>query len=214
MYIVSIDIGLLHLGLIGAFIDESNYKLKEINLCKLVDLKEITEFCAFKDCTLHHEKCFADYMFHFFKIYKEFLEKADVILLEQQPPMGLVCIQEIIRYQYRNKTELVSPHSMHAYFDIGHLNYDQRKEFVIKFAKKWLRNFKAFQRNIRKHDLGDALCILFTYLHHKSSEIAKENLRKTVLKENESYFNFIQTFSFNHSAPKKSDKEIQNKIHK
>ena len=160
--ILSIDIGLYHLGLIG-------YEDNIVKLCELIDIKGLCEFCVIKDCTLHHDKCIADYMSHFFEFYRNELETASLILVEQQPPQGFVSIQELIRFKYRNKVKVISPRTVHAFFNINHMSYDRRKEFVVEYSRKALEEFETFNQCQRKHDLSDAYCILMYYLKTKKS---------------------------------------------
>lgn len=195
MYIISIDIGLNHLGFIYAQCLET-FKLQQIIKCKLVDIKRLCDYCKIKDCALYHEKCIADYMKHFFKKYSKEFKEAQYIVLEQQPPQGFICIQEIIRFQYRDKVFLVSPNTMHKYFEIQRLDYDQRKDFVVSFSKNWLETCKDFQEYVRKHDMADALCILIVFLQSRSTEYIKQ-LGETLQQiTHEDYFDYIGTFKF------------------
>lgn len=173
MRVVSIDIGYYHLGLVAADIN-SDYTLDRIIDVELVD---ITELCNDSDCKLHHEKCAADYMTHFFCNYGDVLESADRIVIEQQPPTGLIVIQELIRYQYRNKTETVSPRSVHCYFGINSMDYDLRKTNTVQFANDALSGFRNYVFQSRKHDIADSYCQLIYWLHIKHSEyVRRESL--------------------------------------
>lgn len=174
MRVVSIDIGYYHLGLVAAEINTDWTIDRVID----VDLVDITELCNDSDCNLHHEKCVADYMAHFFKRYGDTLEVADKIIIEQQPPTGLTCVQELIRFKYRNKTETVSPRSVHCFLGINSLDYDLRKTNTVQYANEALSGFRNYVFQSRKHDIADSYCQLVYWLHVKSNEYhRRESLR-------------------------------------
>lgn len=193
MFLISIDIGLYHLGFLYAIAENRTYRILK---CKLLNLKRMTEYCSIKDCLLNHELCFADYCKHFFHQYAHEFNEATYIVVEQQPPNGLMAIQELIRYEFRDKIRMVSPNTMHAYFKIQHLNYEQRKEFVIRYANTKLSSFKEYQTYVRKHDMADALCILVVFLFEYWNNEEKMNQKSTDEKTHEHYLTFIQSFTF------------------
>jgi hypothetical protein len=156
----------------------------------------MTEYCSIKECALKHEYCFADYCKHFFQRYAHEFNEATYIIVEQQPPNGLMAIQELIRYEFRDKIRMVSPNTMHAYFKIQHLNYEQRKEFVIRYANTKLNLFKDYQTYIRKHDMADALCILVVFLFEHWNNEEKRTVTATHEKTHEHYLTFIQSFMY------------------
>lgn len=158
MYIISIDIGLNNLGIVGGY-------LNNINLCKKVDIKALCQYCAIKNCGLYHNLCMSDYVSHFIKDYQKYLNMADIILIERQPPCGFISIQELIVFQYRDKVKMISPNSVHKYFDITHYNYERRKEFVTQYAENALKMFPDFKDSKRKHDVSDAYCMIIFWLH-------------------------------------------------
>ena len=158
MYIISIDIGLNNLGIVGGY-------LNNINLCKKVDIKALCQYCAIKNCGLYHNLCMSDYVSHFIQGYQKYLNMADIILIERQPPCGFISIQELFVFQYRDKVKMISPNSVHKYFDITHYNYNRRKEFVTLYAENALKMFPDFKDSERKHDVSDAYCMIIFYLH-------------------------------------------------
>lgn len=176
-YIISIDIGLYHLGIIGAIVQ--NKTIQNIDLCELVDLKSLTEFCDFPNCKLYHSLCIADYMSHFFQSFDFNLNHADLILIEQQPPQGLVSVEQLIVFKYRKKIKMVNPTKMHHHFNIHNLTYERRKEFTVKYSEKHLNEFKSFCQLKRKHDLGDAFCILKYHLHTLPPKIYSKYFNRT-----------------------------------
>ncbi len=157
MLILSMDVGLVNMGIVVARVD--NDQIEEIVDCKQIDIRRTIDFC---DCELSHDKCMADYLAHLFRDYP-FFEKADLILIERQPPQGFVSIQEITNFRFRKKVKMISPNSMHKFFNIGHMNYERRKQFTIEYARKWLNSFDDFQ-NERNHDISDAFCMLQFHL--------------------------------------------------
>lgn len=168
---ISIDIGVLHMGIICALVND-DFTLNKIVYCSL---DNITEPCTNVGCNLTHENNFTDYMLHYFDKYEKYFEEAETILVEQQPPMGLQVIQELIRFKYRNKTITVSPKSMHCYFSIQNLDYEQRKKATISLSTPWLSENKNFVFQTRKADIADALCILIYFISVRNKEYLKQN---------------------------------------
>jgi hypothetical protein len=84
---------------------------------------------------------------------------------------------------------------MHAYFGIGHLDYEGRKEAVERITKqrfsKMLKQNKQINDYIeslyRKHDLCDAFCIMIYFVEKEREKYRVNNLSKQVaerLREN------------------------------
>lgn len=161
MKVLSIDIGYHNLGLVAASVTPE-MELEEIHDCDLVD---ISDNCRTPGCTLHHENCIADFITHFFRDFEECLEEAEVILIEQQPPTGLIAIQELIRYKFRNKVQVINPRSVHNYLDIGYLDYEGRKVATMMIATPKLEQFRNYTFQDRKHDMADAYCQLIFWIY-------------------------------------------------
>ena len=141
-----------------------NIKVKD---CKLVD---ITEFnCKRKECKLRHEKSISDYMKHVFIRYKEWFD-SDYIIVERQPICGLIVIQELIKYEYGDKVNLVSPNAMHKYLRINNLCYEDRKKRTVAIASEVMSEFREFVFLLRKHDLADSYCIIKYWVELKKKE--------------------------------------------
>jgi len=170
MKILSIDVGILHLAMVGVNLGSDYLKRpeiinnSEITLCELINITDLVYYCDDKECELYHDKIICDYMMHLFKKFKKEYEEADCILIERQPLVGLVAVQELIMREYRNKAHLVSPCAMLNYFGILQYTYEERKVHTEKFARKYLENFDNYKYTERKHDLADSLCILYYYL--------------------------------------------------
>jgi hypothetical protein len=165
MYIISIDIGFEHMGIIGAQVF-GNYTLDSVTFCKLVNIKKLVTECSDSQCNLKHDLCITDYMCHFFKIHAEHFDTATHILIERQPPKGFIAVQELIVYRYRNKTILVSPNSIHKHFTMPKIQ-TLRKMFTVCMANKRLSKFFDYENSPRKHDMSDAYCQLMYFLNTK-----------------------------------------------
>lgn len=177
--ILCVDIGIHHLGLAGLLFDEQYRLIRVFG----VDMINITEFIHpegvdFGNCHLHHTKTFTDWMEHVFYTYSHVFDGVDGIIIERQPPQGLVAVEQLIFSKYRDKCELVSPNSMHKHFNIGHMDYDRRKIAVTNISTHYillsdvfhienqivLREYNSFTR---KHDIADAICIGIFWLKKK-----------------------------------------------
>ena len=165
--VLSIDIGILHLGISVSLLDE------EYNLIEIIwfDLLDITKFkCDRESCQLNHSKTFTDWLGHVWISEYDFFEQVDYILIERQPPCGLVAVEQLIFSRWRSKAILISPNSMHKYFNIGHQDYDQRKVSTEKIARMFIKNkFLVEQLEFynRKHDITDSICIMIFRIKKK-----------------------------------------------
>lgn len=166
MLIMSIDVGIIHLAIIIAKLDDS-WKTDnsdfEIIFCELIDITELNIECDNIHCKFYHDKVMCDYIDHLcFKYQKEF-ESADLILIERQPISGLVVVEQLIMHKYRSKTTLISPCSVIKYFGLSNI-YEQRKIQTVEMAHDKLADQKHFIFNERRHDLADAYVILLYYV--------------------------------------------------
>ncbi len=167
MYILSIDIGFEHFGMIGAEVSET-YQLENVTFCKLINIKNTMLECSHENCELKHTMCISDYMAHLFQEYNDVFEKSHIILIERQPPKGFVAIQELILFKYREKSLLLSPNAIHKHFSMSKIQ-KFRKMFTEKLSKERLQPFPDYTGNERKHDMGDAYCQLLYYLNIEHS---------------------------------------------
>lgn len=172
MYVISIDIGFEHFAIIGAQIYD-NYKLDSITLCKLINIKKLVTDCNNKECTLRHDLCITDYMYHLFNVYYSEFTKADKIIIERQPPKGFVAVQELIVYEYRDKTVMVSPNAVHKHFMMPKTQ-KFRKMFTTFMANPKLSKFSDYSNNTRKHDMSDAYVQLMYYLNRENEKLSVE----------------------------------------
>jgi hypothetical protein len=174
MKVLSIDVGLYHMGLVVATLND-DMTVEKIHDCDLVD---ITTGCGLVGCQLEHGRNICDYMSHFFQNYNEVLEETDIILIEQQPPMGFVAIQELVRFNYRSKTKVISPRTVHCHFGIQHLDYERRKLASEDIARHWLSEFKNYTFQERKHDMADAYCQLKWWSSNMNKQWIDKSLRE------------------------------------
>lgn len=91
--------------------------------------------------------------------------RCDIVLVERQPPQGLLSIQSVLYDRFVGKVRLVMPQSMHRYYGLHGKSYDERKVSVEAIARTWLQGdcLKAYDKLARKHDVGDAVCFLVMY---------------------------------------------------
>jgi len=114
---------------------------------------------------------------------KEFIlpkltEKA-VIMVERQPPTGLTAIEYLILHILKDYTIVrVAPNSLHKQFQIGHLCYEKRKEFIEKYVEKYFTNTRKtktkYDNMTRKHDVADS--ILFCLFYCRKNKISFKNV--------------------------------------
>jgi len=172
--VLSIDIGIINLGYVYAEITLPEFKeskcnhytgfLENINIidCNRVDIThtkhQLVKFC---DCCLYHDNCVPDYLDHFIQELPHFKDM-DILLLERQPPVGITNVQDLLFTKFRNKVLLISPNSVHFYFGMSD-EYESRKKQSEKIANDYLCYFSNFNKNIRKHDISDALLMILFY---------------------------------------------------
>ena len=184
--VLSIDVGVLNLGISVGLIDKE-FNLKEIAYVDLIDITKFTHERELegKKCKLRHTKSIADWMEHIFHEHLPLFQEANYILVERQPPSGLVAIEQLIYYRWRDKCHIISPRSMHKYYDIGHFEYEQRKEKTMYLATNlynWhQRAIERYEKFERKHDITDSVCLMAFWLN-KNKVIYLEKKRKDRLK--------------------------------
>jgi hypothetical protein len=184
--ILSIDIGIINLGYVFAnllFEEDAEYNnyftgdKKPINViqCGRVDITIMkhnkVEFC---NCKLHHDLCVPDYIDHFIQENENIFNLADIILLERQPPVGIMNVQDLIFTKFRNKVNLISPNAVHKYFNMSK-SYEIRKYESELISKKYLSTFNEFNNNKRRHDISDAMLMLIYYHKIYNNKYIKKN---------------------------------------
>lgn len=160
--LTGIDVGLRNLGVVKCVYKDNNLDIIDFKLIDLYKYKGVgSELHMLIDC--------------FVVEYKD-LFNTDYILIERQPPGGLIVIQELLAYIFKDKVKLISPRSIHSKLGINYYCYDQRKVKTIQLLYENLTHNNKTDlllklNNIdRKHDVADAYCIVkyFTeYVIHK-----------------------------------------------
>jgi hypothetical protein len=182
--VLCIDVGILNLGISVGLIDEQ-FNLKEIAYVDLIDITKFTHTHELegKECNLHHGKNIADWMEHMFQEHLPLFQECDYILVEKQPPIGLVSIEQLIYYRWRDKCHLISPRSMHKHYNIGQFEYEQRKLQTMHIAESILywsqRAIQKYETLERKHDIADSICLMEFWLHkNKINYLEQKRIEK------------------------------------
>ena len=189
--VMSIDIGIQHLGISIGITDEA-YNLIDIEWVQLIDITEYTHEHDLLDteCHVDHEsRTFADWLQHLFLEYDTLFNGVDYILVERQPPGGLVVIEQIIFFRWRQKCRLIAPRSMHSYFGIGSAaidpgdeGYEKRKRMTELIARKsgdWHpRAVTEYEQLSRKHDISDSICLMLFWLSKEKAKYVREENRR------------------------------------
>lgn len=183
--VLSIDIGVINLGISLTILDEE-YNIQDITWIDLIDITNFVHERGPKkeDCTLSHTKTFCDWLNHVFQENIDIFEKADYILIERQPPQGFVVIEQLIFSRWREKAILISPNSMHSYFKIGHLDYDQRKDAVDKIARMKITNPELLEQidfYHRSHDIADSICLMLFWTNKQHTEYKDKQRRDMIM---------------------------------
>lgn len=201
-YISSIDVGIIHLGLVLFRISEES-EIEKIVFHNLIDIRKFKHRrVSIHDCQLGHTASVTDWMAHVYQEYAFLFSISEKIYVERQPITGLQSVQESIFCQFRSKVELISPNNMHRFFHLSD-DYDTRKVETTAIASKYFFSFenldvegkakedaspelfpkfKAYMDRIehgvtRSHDIADAIC-LAAFALSKENEKWKTQQRK------------------------------------
>lgn len=194
-YIVSVDIGVKHLGISLSSVNK-DFTLEEVIWLDMIDITKFHD-CDKKNCHLYHKKTLCDYLEHLFYVHSELFDIIDWFLLERQPPGGYVAVEQLIFSKFRDRSILISPNSIHAYFGWNRagLDYEGRKkhsnrvaEITLKKGKreylfdKW-NNLIDSKGIYRKHDVSDSICILLYFLNREHKRWIIEDRKLRIQKE-------------------------------
>ena len=140
--------------------------------------------------SLNHEKNALDWVHHFIIKYKTELDKANRILIEQQPPHGLQHIELLLIKEYRSKITNIYPRAFHTWMLFNNnISYEDRKKIIVARAEPYLKDMPSWSKNTdRQHDMADALCFILMYTH-------KEVKQVTPIYNNE-FNKIIESFSY------------------
>ena len=179
MIIVSIDIGVINMGITKAFVDD-DFNIIFMDAFK-VDITRIrhntVQAC---DCIIPHTNEVCDRVAHFIQEHEPLFDEADHVLIERQPPMGIKDVESLIMSRFRNKTKLISPNKMHKFFNIGKLSYDQRKLFTEEVADIHIGHIHTYYNCTRRHDMADACCICLFFINSLKREHEKNQRRENI----------------------------------
>lgn len=200
--ILSIDIGIKHLAFTYSLANK-DYTFKSISKVELLDISVFKhEKVSKKECKLEHEKTFCDWIEHIFQEYDEF-EQADYILIERQPPMGLVAIEQLIFSKYRKKSILIHPCSVHSFFNMSDYDYETRKQKSEEISQEYFNlddKYSKFLSFSRKHDISDTILFVIFWLDKKNKEYTtlekQKKFKKTTFKTGESINDWFDKFKY------------------
>lgn len=183
MKVVAVDVGLSNFAFV--WVDVGDRGVVTVSGVRRLDLTLLChERVTRAQCTLQHGNNATDRIEHFLQEHGGILDDADVILIEQQPPGGLVHVEQLLFSRYRNKAQLCSPVSLHKWLGIGGLDYEARKERTVARAAPYLNRFSHYWRELRKHDMADAMCMILFWVDSNSDRfIVREPIDAANLNE-------------------------------
>lgn len=189
-YILSIDVGVKNLG-ISLSSCTFEFVFVELIWFETVDItrfghktKQEERNCQIRH-GLHHQKTYADYVSHLISNYQGAFDECDIILIERQPPGGYVMVEQLIFSEFRYKSVLIHPLSVHKFFGWTTMKYtyDERK---VKSAQVMMYILRSGDREYlkdkyeckhRKHDASDTVCFLLYWLDRRAHRHKLECLR-------------------------------------
>lgn len=183
--IVGIDIGHNNLGIVRGVVGVAvgSEMRSEIicDYCNLINLSQHIH-CINPKCIFQQSERFVSHLlYHFLEDFAPLFEESDVILIEQQPTIGLTHIEQTLymyfklNYTLKHKkiVKLIHPRSIHSMFKISD-DYDERKQQVEAFAQPYLQDFECWQKRGRKHDMADAFVLIKYYVEKEKTEKKKK----------------------------------------
>jgi hypothetical protein len=175
--VLSIDIGVINLGISVSSVD-SDFNFIEVIWIDLINITELKHRAVCKDdCKLQHTRTFSDWLDHVYQDNQYFFDNADFIIIEKQPPMGFVVVEQLIFNKYRDKASLINPINVHTFLNMSNLDYDGRKAKSEKIALPMITDVDLCRQITfyhRRHDICDSLCMLLYWLHKKRQELEKQ----------------------------------------
>lgn len=189
MLIFAIDIGIVNMGV--AYIHSlspDNFK------CLYAARVDITEFKCNSNCKFRHDAVMVDWISHFLVNHQNYIDNANVVLIERQPPMGHKCTEQLIYQAVREKAVLIHPRSLHAFFNMSRLTYEDRKKCIVSRAKHIFKDsscrIKAVLNQNRVHDIADAMMMAVYYVkqhqvRHRILSVIHDNIDNDMKMEQE-----------------------------
>ncbi len=173
MHVIAIDVGMVNLGLVEVTLTE-DYTLESVVHAERVNIMELQHRTVKReDCRLYHTADAVDRVQHFVQEQRVRLDRARHVLIERQPPTGLVHVEQLLYHFLREKAILLSPNPMHKHFKLpeGEENYPVRKMMTVEIARPHLETVNGWQTcSDRLHDMADALCFVLWWVAQKHAE--------------------------------------------
>lgn len=208
MRVVSIDVGIIHLAIVAFHSEDEFLVLDEFHLVDITVLRHTR--VSRRDCTLCHGNSLVDRIDHFVQEHAYLLDDADKVLIEQQPPGGHQAVEQLLYKRFRDRAALVSPTSMHAFYKIRSLAYDERKQWVEQYTDTMLTYSQRtrLESYERRHDVCDAICMAHFWWTRQKLQRPRERVEYDPRKDP---FSFIEQFAFNRCPSENSDetKEVE-----
>lgn len=160
MRVVSIDPGVVNLGVVDALFVDNEFTITD---AQVVDVRQVKhKTVAICDCQLSHATELSSYVAHFVQEHQ--LLDADKVIIERQPPKSAgYATQQLLQAFLVKPPILVHPARVRQVYNASATDtYDQRKQKSVAFAQPYLSHHQAFALTERKHDIADAVCMLFT----------------------------------------------------
>lgn len=179
MLVASIDVGIVNLAVVFVVLDDVTFHIQRILRVENVNSVAMEHTAVSREnCALGHSKTAADRVTHFVQERQALFDSCGVILIERQPIMGHTDVEQLLFLLFRTRAELVSPNAMHSFFNISAYTYDGRKQKTTMIADHYLHpdEFPEYYALERRHDIADAICLLFYWIHVQKRKNAKKAL--------------------------------------
>lgn len=171
--IISFDIGHTNMAMVCATISGKTKSVR-VTHANMFDLKHIR--CDDPECMFSREDCSAGHKtYHLVNKIKRHIEKSDYIITEQQPPLGLRDVEQSLLIHIRNQyifkspdhVRSINPRSMHAFFEMTHLNKAERSKRVVQLTKNYFKRSQSFRVMKSKPHLADACAYILYFTRNK-----------------------------------------------
>lgn len=176
MRLVAFDVGVKNLALVEVVLDPESLDIQSVDSVAKYNLYD-RAVCDKKVCNVCRPKGLhsllaapaLDGLAHVLKENDARISAADAVVIERQPPCGLVAIEAVLYTRFIAKAVLMMPQKMHRFLGINKLGYEERKQKTTEEAERLLeargtqQAKVAFSCMARKHDVADALCIAACY---------------------------------------------------
>lgn len=164
MRILSFDVGICNLAFVVCEIhpETGDCVVEAVELANLTCLSH--DRVSKELCSIHHTNELGDRFNHFVQEYEHMWGSPDLVLIERQPIRGITAIESFLFQLFRSVAVKISPGQVHRWMHINHLDYDGRKESAVFHADPWLSIFSSYQKHERRHDMADALMLVFFHL--------------------------------------------------